>query len=377
VKSGVGVFCANFCSPREVFRACEKVWCVKCYTVPYGSPFPIREAKDEDGFVNAALGGDTRFKSARSGDFLMTAFQCDLCHFINIKRWCPVSTSQKDKFLLVLIRVASIDAFWSVEPSTVATNLSQARRMEAIGEECGMDSISPPLGPFLIENTFRMKAACVLLQRSLDSGKTERFIQFSTARKIGSTYSNVYHSSQELSRVTVMAHKLSKTYSTECPTYGYWFEKFILGWHKRMGDVGCSDFALSKPLFLELVDDLKDDSDDCQDEGERFKVAGFAMVLLSTFLCGLRGEEVMKSDIAGLLKYLDIGATDIFHPHVIIALLGRLKEEEVGEQYLPSMYVFDNRLSPVKDSRYIGDSPVVYGAQRCHGLGLLANFGID
>jgi hypothetical protein len=40
----------------------------------------------------------------------------------------------------------------------------------------------------------------------------------------------------------------------------------------------------------------------------------------------------MKSDIAGLLKYLDIGATDIFHPHVIIALLDRLKGE-VGEQY--------------------------------------------
>jgi hypothetical protein len=205
--------------------------------------------------------------------------------------------------------------------------------MEAIGEECGMDSVSPPLGPFPIEDTFGMKAACVLLQRSLDSGKTERFIQFSTARKIRrSAYSIVYHSSQELSSVTVMALKLRKTYSTECPTYGYWFKKFILGCHKRMGDVVCSDFALSKPLFLELVDDLEDDWDDCQNEVERFKVAGFAMVLLSTFLCGLGGEEVMKSDIAGLVKYLDIGVTDIFHPHVIIAFLGRLKGE-VREQY--------------------------------------------
>jgi hypothetical protein len=47
---------------------------------------------------------------------------------------------------------------------------------------------------------------------------------------------------------------------------------------------------MSKPLFLELVDDLEDywdDWDDCQNEGERFKVTGFAMVLLTTFLCGL------------------------------------------------------------------------------------------
>jgi hypothetical protein len=83
---------------------------------------------------------------------------------------------------------------------------------------------------------------------------------------------------------------------------------------------------------MELVDDLENDWDDCQNEGERFRVASFAMVLLSTFLCGLRGEEVMKTYIAGLLKYLDIGASDIFYPHVIIALLGRLKGE-VGEQY--------------------------------------------
>jgi hypothetical protein len=93
----------------------------------------------------------------------MTALQCDCCHFVNIKERYHVATSRMDKFLLVLIRVASIDAFWSVKPSTVATNLSQARRMEAIGEECGMDSFSPPLGPIPIEDTFAMKAACVLL----------------------------------------------------------------------------------------------------------------------------------------------------------------------------------------------------------------------
>jgi hypothetical protein len=99
-----------------------------------------------------------------------------------------------------------------------------------------------------------------------------------------------------------------------------------------MGDVVCADFALSQPLFAQLVDDLESDWDDCQGEEEFYKVAKFAMVLLSTFLCGLRGKEVMKSDIAGFLKYLDIGASDVFYPHVIIALLGRLKGE-VGEQY--------------------------------------------
>jgi hypothetical protein len=97
VKAGAGVFCANFYSRQETFRACEKAWCGRCYSVPFGSPFPIREAKDEDGFVNSVLGDEARFKSARNGDFLMTAFQCDRCHFVNIKKRHPVATSQRTR----------------------------------------------------------------------------------------------------------------------------------------------------------------------------------------------------------------------------------------------------------------------------------------
>jgi hypothetical protein len=35
-------------------------------------------------------------------------------------------------------------------------------------------------------------AVCILI-RSLDPGKTEEFIQFSTARGLRSVYSNIYH----------------------------------------------------------------------------------------------------------------------------------------------------------------------------------------
>jgi hypothetical protein len=40
----------------------------------------------------------------------------------------------------------------------------------------------------------------------------------------------------------------------------------------------------------------------------------------------------MKTDISGFLKYLDVGAQDLAHPHVIVPLLGRLKGE-TGERY--------------------------------------------
>ena len=252
-SNGAGIFCANFSSARGPFPPCRKVWCGRCYSVPAGNPYPIRRAEDEDGFVCLTEGDQDRFKFGRDGDFLMTPFQCDICHFRNIQGRNPSESSVFDIRLLKDIRQANIDALWSREPSTVSGNLSQARRMERIGAYYGFESVSPALGPFPLSDTFGMKAAVCMLRRSLDKGRTEEHVQFRTARKLRSAFSNAYHASCELSNVAAMAFESTKTYSTTCPTYGYWFERFILGCHKRMGDVVVSDFALSLPIFRELL----------------------------------------------------------------------------------------------------------------------------
>ena len=273
-----------------------------------------------------------RFKRGRNGDNLMTPFQCDKCHFVNMQKRNPSLHSVKDRYLMKLIWRANLDACWAREPSTVAANLGQARKMEKIGGEIGLDSVSPRMGPFPEEDTFGMKIACTILHRTLDPGKHEDNIQFSTARKIRSAYSNVYHSSRMLKEVSVMAFETNKLYETECPTYGYWFERFILGCHKRMGDIVVSDYALSKALYMELMRQVDEDWEDSYTDIERDKVASFACLLNFGYLCGLRGEEIMKTDVAGFLKYLDVGAEDEDYPHVIVPLIGRLKGE-TGERY--------------------------------------------
>jgi hypothetical protein len=55
-------------------------------------------------------------------------------------------------------------------------------------------------------------------------------------------------------------------------------------------------------------------------------------VIAAGFLCGLRGEEIMKVDLGGLIKYLETGRNHGACPHLIVALLGRLKGE-TGERY--------------------------------------------
>lgn len=117
-----------------------------------------------DGFKNLAPGDEIRFRRGRDGDFLMTPFQCEWCHFRNIKQRDVAPTNQVDQRLLKDVRQANMDAFWSREPATVRANLTQVKRMEELGKLWyGFYSVSPELGPFSLQDTFGMKPAVVLL----------------------------------------------------------------------------------------------------------------------------------------------------------------------------------------------------------------------
>ena len=49
-----------------------------------------------------------------------------------------------------------------------------------------------------------------------------------------------------------MARDLKKTYVMSCPTYGLWFESFILGMYERMGDEVHQDHMVILELMYKL-----------------------------------------------------------------------------------------------------------------------------
>lgn len=132
--------------------------------------------------------------------------------------------------------------------------------------------------------------------------------------------------------MAVMAYETQKMFTTPCPTYGYWYQRFNLGIHKRMGDVVRSDFAVTADIINALLMDLNEEWEDAGTDLTREKIAEMAFVLVSGYCCGLRGEEIVKIDLAGFLKYLEVGRRDVEHPHVIVPLIGRIKGE-TGERY--------------------------------------------
>jgi hypothetical protein len=239
----------------------------------------------------------------------------------------------KDRRSFMFIRRANLDSLWAREPSTVAGNLAQARKMEFCGDDVfDTGSVGPAMGPFPLEDTLGMKVACTMLRRSLDPGKWEECLQFASTRKVRSTYSNMFHASCRVGRISVMAYETSKVYQTDCPTYGYWFERFTLGCHKRMGDKVVSDYGLSIEIFNEILATLELEWIEATTEAERDKITEFASVMFFGFGCGLRGEEIVKVDIAGFLKYIQVSREHPECPHLVVPLLGRLKGE-MGERY--------------------------------------------
>jgi hypothetical protein len=98
-----------------------------------------------------------------------------------------------------------------------------------------------------------------------------------------------------------------------------------------MGEEVRSDFALSIQVLHRILGHLDNEWTKARTSAGRQAVVEIAIFLVVAFGLGLRGEEVVKMDIAGFLKYFEAGR-DHLSPHVMIPLLGRFKGE-TGERW--------------------------------------------
>ena len=293
----------------------------------------------------------SRFLFGRAGDHLVTTFQCDLCHFRNINQRSPDETNQ-DKLLLHYIRRASLDALWSREKGTVKNTLREIANIRERARLLGFDgdAMLPPMGPHPVQDVVGMGLAVCVLQRSLDTGRNEATIQFSTTQKMKTAYANMWRASLKGSEGSVISRDTAKLFVTTCPTHGDWSERFSKGMHERMGDKVKQDLGITIEQMHALMERYE----------HRWIEAGNSRVLqqrtifpalfsILAFCCGLRGEEVPLVHLDGILRHWDEAMNHPTHPHVVVALLGRFKTE-VSEKYhlMPLVPVTRTGLEPEK-----------------------------
>ena len=162
---GWGIVCANFGHQQPGREACKGAWHAKCYEEGESVKFPrvqvLLEGEEEGGFE--LEDDDSRFRSARDGDHLMCPFQCDGCHFRNIKGRNP-SSELKDELLLTYIRRATLDAFWACESSTVTGNLRETMKITKSAQLLGIpDPCKVVAMPFPLKDSWGVGVACIVL----------------------------------------------------------------------------------------------------------------------------------------------------------------------------------------------------------------------
>jgi hypothetical protein len=85
-----------------------------------------------------------------------------------------------------------------------------------------------------------------------------------------------------------MAYEMQKMFTTPCPTYGYWYQRFNLGLHKRMGNVVRSDFAVTSKIVKALLGKLNEEWEDAASWDAKTNIAEMVFVLVLGFCCSLR-----------------------------------------------------------------------------------------
>jgi hypothetical protein len=331
------VICANFGFDRGIrLGACVNAWHGKCYRQLEKDNFPVLRMQDLD---DAMLSEEDleeddpeRFREARDGDHLLTSFQCDCCHFQNIKKRNPTPSCHKDGLLLISIRRAVLDSLWSRERSTIKSNLREGVRHLSNCEAYGIEEPYPPRWPFPMEDVMGMSTACSLLLRSLDAGKNSDKIQYETMRKLRSHVSNFVHTTPRGLGATFIAEDGRGGTISTSHTNSEWYKRFMRGSHKRMGDVWIPDRALTIKELLCCQTLLEQDWEFFEGDSEgKLKTALTAVMLVHGFGAGLRGEEIVRMDLGAIRKYWEEAMDHPEAPHVPLMLAGRFKRE-VGEK---------------------------------------------
>lgn len=294
---------------------------------------------DSEGVVAEDPRDRKRFLTGRAGDHLMTQFQCDICHFRNIQRRNPDPEDWQDYRLMVCIRRSLLDSLWSREPTTVEHNRRDVSKIIATGAQHNIapSRLFPPRQSRPLIDECNMALAATMMLRSLDPGKNDTFVQFNTVRSMRGAVSNWWKSSAGKSEITVLMRGQTKLTSSSSPTNSTWFESFMLGYHKRVGDVSRPDLAISIELMVALMNRFDDRWEKVQGNRKAEQEVLFpALFAICGYCASLRGEEVPLMNLGETRAKTCLGLSDPNNPHVVIALTGRFKNEVgVFNHYIP------------------------------------------
>jgi hypothetical protein len=129
----------------------------------------------------------------------------------------------------------------------VRSNLQEAKRGAKTVRKFRFpnDSPTPAMGSFPLSDDFGMRAALLVLDRSLDAGRYSDYVQWETFRKARLAVMNVTQAGVGGLGDVIGAYEKNRCWISKVPTHTMWFHRFMVGIHKRVGEIRRQDEALT------------------------------------------------------------------------------------------------------------------------------------
>ena len=192
-----------------------------------------------------------------------------------------------------------------------------------------MPSVTPEMGPFPLEDSSGMKVAVAVLDRSLDPGIYAEFVQWDTFRKARSCVTNITQAGVSGLSDAVGAYEKSKMWISKVPTHSFWFNRFMAGIHKRVGEIKRQDEPVTIDVLHAVDALLEAEWRRTDDPTIRRKVAEMGSWFVGGFCTGLRGEEMLLIEYAGTAKSVS-NLDDPKEPHFTFVISGRTKGNQLS-----------------------------------------------
>jgi len=291
------------------------------------------------------------FRHARAGDHLFCPFECDYCTFHRLKGRPPDMDNQTDKILMIYLRRANLDAFWSRATSTVDGLRRLFEQQVLIGEMFGFERFGAP-GPYGRSYDSGIRTAIGVLYESRRPGRHEKVKKFSSCRKVRSLSTNMYNASAQGSSSNLVWRAEKNRYvATSCPSDSEWHFRFMMGFHSRVGERVKQDAAFTIELMLALQVMFEEEYQ-CALVGDtvqgRREVCENAVFFILSFCASLRGFEVPKIVLHELRRMIQLDEVNGVPPHLGIPMRGRFKQrvQETGSILCYSVATTASGLKP-------------------------------
>jgi hypothetical protein len=263
----------------------------------------------------------------------MVSFECDSCIFRKLYHRNPELRHERDTFALACIRRINLDAFWSRARTTVESNAAKVREGLRLSSLLGLSGPYLEPGPLPLEDHCGYEVAMQMVAASLEGGRySAAYKQWDTIRKLRSSFSNQVRAARSSNSHTLsMADDKGSSYQRIAldPCGSLWFQRFMLGCKKRMGQDWRPNQALSVDIVHELLGSCERRAMEATSRSEVHKWVLAGAYFCIRFVLSLRSPEGLMADVEGMIRF--------FHrdpENVIVPLLGRFKGEHHAKQHL-------------------------------------------